>query len=147
VRAGMDDYLPKPVTPEDLSEIIDRWVTAPGSSEAAADIGGRPYRRAAVGTRAAPFATARRTWRRSVDGAVLAELRKYQKPGEADFVTELIGVFQDDLAIRLNQMRAGLQAADAHQISQAAHALKGRERRTRRNRDARNLLPARNEHG
>jgi signal transduction histidine kinase/HPt (histidine-containing phosphotransfer) domain-containing protein len=122
VRAGMDDYLPKPVMPEDLSEIIDRWVTAPDSSEAAAE-SAEDLSRAAVGKgpphsqppRMAPV----------VDGAVLAELRKYQKPGEADFVTELIGVFQDDLAIRLNQMRAGLKAADAHQISQAAHALKG----------------------
>jgi HPt (histidine-containing phosphotransfer) domain-containing protein len=60
-----------------------------------------------------------------VDEAVLAELREYQKPGEPDFVTELIGIFKGDLTNRLSQIRAGLQAADARRISQAAHALKG----------------------
>jgi len=119
VQAGMDDYLPKPVMPEDLSEIIDKWVTVPDSSETATE-SAKDRPNATVGKRTSNPQVAP-----VVDGAVLAELRKYQKPGEADFVTELIGVFQDDLAIRLNQMRAGLQAADAHQISQAAHALKG----------------------
>jgi hypothetical protein len=61
----------------------------------------------------------------SSDEAVLAQLREYQNPGEADFVTELIGVFNDDLIKRLNQIRAGLQATDADQVSQAADALKG----------------------
>jgi signal transduction histidine kinase/HPt (histidine-containing phosphotransfer) domain-containing protein len=122
LRAGMDDYLSKPVTPEKLAEIIDKWVTAPDSSkgivistEGSSNNEDTPGSVGAERPRTAP----------AVDDAVLAELREYQKPGEADFVTELIGVFQDDLAVRLNQMKAGLEAADAHQISQAAHALKG----------------------
>jgi HPt (histidine-containing phosphotransfer) domain-containing protein len=61
----------------------------------------------------------------AVDGAVLAELREYQKLGEPDFVTELIGIFNNDVSYRLSQMKAGLQAGDARQVSQAAHALKG----------------------
>jgi two-component system sensor histidine kinase/response regulator len=60
-----------------------------------------------------------------VDEAVLAELREYQKPGEADFLTELIGVFKDYQIFRLNQMRDGLNAIDGRQVSRAAHALKG----------------------
>jgi HPt (histidine-containing phosphotransfer) domain-containing protein len=60
----------------------------------------------------------------SLDEAVLAELREYQKPGESDFVTELIGIFKGDLTNRLSQMRAGLQAGDAKRVCQAAHALK-----------------------
>jgi HPt (histidine-containing phosphotransfer) domain-containing protein len=61
----------------------------------------------------------------AVDGAVLAELREYQKLGEPDFVTELIGIFNNDVSYRLSQMKAGLRAGDARQVSQAAHALKG----------------------
>lgn len=122
VRAGMDDYLTKPVTPEDLTEIIDKWVTAMGSLKAAAiSTEGRSNNGGTHGS----VGAARPDVTPAVDAAVLAELREYQKPGEADFVTELIGVFQDDLAVRLDQMKAGLQAGDAHQISQAAHALKG----------------------
>jgi HPt (histidine-containing phosphotransfer) domain-containing protein len=57
--------------------------------------------------------------------SVLAELREYQTPGEPDFVTELIGVFNDDLNDRLAQINAGLQAGDANRVRLAAHALKG----------------------
>jgi len=60
-----------------------------------------------------------------LDEAVLADLREYQSPGEPDFVTELIGIFGEDLTSRLAQISAGLQAGDAKRVREAAHALKG----------------------
>jgi HPt (histidine-containing phosphotransfer) domain-containing protein len=60
-----------------------------------------------------------------VNEAVLAELRGYQKPGEPDFVTQLIGIFNNDVISRLGQMKSGVEASDARRVSQAAHALKG----------------------
>jgi len=137
LRAGMDDYLSKPVMPEDLAEIIDNWACAPAASAA---IGVQPPpgsagTNPANGTNGANETNGRKEINQSrdadrlaaavVDEAVLAELREYQKPGEADFLTELIGVFKDDLIVRLNQMRAGLDATDGLQVSRAAHALKG----------------------
>ncbi len=137
LRAGMDDYLSKPVMPEDLAEIIDKWACAPAASAA---IGVQPPpgsagTNPANGTNGANETNGRKEINQSrdadrlaaavVDEAVLAELREYQKPGEADFLTELIGVFKDDLVVRLNQMRAGLNATDGLQVSRAAHALKG----------------------
>ena len=135
LRAGMDDYLSKPVMPEDLAEIIDKWACAPATSAAVAahlpaSADGTDRTNATKGINETngingscgadrlPVATV-------VDEAVLAELREYQKPGEADFLTELIGVFKDDLIVRMNQMRAGLAAIDGLQVSRAAHALKG----------------------
>jgi CheY-like chemotaxis protein len=135
LRAGMDDYLSKPVMPEDLAEIIDKWACAPVTSAAVAahlpaSADGTDRTNATKGINETngingscdadrlPVATV-------VDEAVLAELREYQKPGEADFLTELIGVFKDDLIVRMNQMRAGLAAIDGLQVSRAAHALKG----------------------
>jgi len=60
-----------------------------------------------------------------LDPTILAELRKYQKADEPDFVTELIGVFTNDLMSRLTQIRTGLMSVNAQLVNQAAHALKG----------------------
>ena len=111
LRAGMDDYIAKPVMPEDLAAMIDKWVGVVGrpqggSIEAAGN--GLPVMAAVV-----------------LDEAVLADLRGYQNPGEPDFVTELIGIFGEDLTRNLLQINASLQAGDAQRVGQAAHALKG----------------------
>ncbi len=120
LRAGMDDYIAKPVMPEDLAAMIDKWV----------EIIGRPRELPpeprllnssieAVGTGSRVSAAT------VLDDAVLANLREYQNPGEPDFVTELIGIFSDDLTNQLAQITAGLRAGDAKRVCQAAHALKG----------------------
>ncbi len=137
LRAGMDDYLSKPVMPEDLGAMIDKWVTVVDAQRRlvseppngpidgvmiAPPVTTAPLEAVAAAAPAGAVATGAGA---AVDEAVLAELREYQKPGEPDFVTELIGIFNQDVINRLSQMKAGLQAADARQVSQAAHALKG----------------------
>jgi two-component system, sensor histidine kinase and response regulator len=116
LRAGMDDYIAKPVMPEDLAAIIDKWVAIvklpPAAKMEDAD---------AQGSRQVTQAQAAAV----LDENVLAELREYQNPGEPDFLTELIGVFDEDITNRLAQIGAGLEAGDANRVRQAAHALKG----------------------
>ncbi len=118
LRAGMDDYIAKPIMIEDLAALIDRFVQEariaypsehslpPFQTQASNNA---PQLRADV----------------VLDETVLADLRQYQNPGEPDFITELIGIFNDDLANRLAQMRAGVEADDAKSVRHAAHALKG----------------------
>jgi CheY-like chemotaxis protein len=122
IRAGMDDYLSKPVSPEDLGAKIDKWVMALSSQRTLAPEVETVSTDASL---TAPCGAPTPLAEASLDEAVLAELREYQKPGEPDFVTELIGIFKGDLTNRLSQMRAGLQAGDAKRVCQAAHALKG----------------------
>jgi len=110
LRAGMDDYLSKPVSPEDLGAKIDKWVMALSSQRTLAPEVETVSTDASL---TAPCGAPTPLAEASLDGAVLAELREYQKPGEPDFVTELIGIFKGDLTNRLSQMRAGLQAGDA----------------------------------
>jgi HPt (histidine-containing phosphotransfer) domain-containing protein len=60
-----------------------------------------------------------------LDARVLAGLREYQRPGEPDFLTHLIGIFLDDLSLRLESIRNAQTLADLETLRSAAHALKG----------------------
>ncbi len=60
-----------------------------------------------------------------LDARVLAGLREYQRPGEPDFLTHLIGIFLDDLSLRLEIIRNAQTLADLETLRSAAHALKG----------------------
>jgi two-component system, sensor histidine kinase and response regulator len=117
LRAGMDDYIAKPVTPEDLAAIIDKWVAFVNLplAEASTEADGQGSANPVIPVQAKAV----------LDETVLAELREYQNPGEGDFVTELIGIFSEDLTDRLVQISTGLEAGDANRVRQAAHALKG----------------------
>jgi two-component system, sensor histidine kinase and response regulator len=137
LRAGMDDYIAKPVMPEDLAAMIDKWVRIatpqtpvtqlhPASADAAAQTPvTQLYPFPADAAAQTPDKGAQPPLAPVIDEAVLAELREYQNPGEPDFVTELIGIFTEDLTDRLAQINAGLQAGDASRVRRAAHALKG----------------------
>jgi len=121
LRAGMDDYIAKPVMPEDLAAIIDKWVEFGNTPRSPMTTPDAPPLQVATqfpNNRQIPAASV-------LDEAVLADLREYQNPGEPDFVTELIGVFDEDLTNRLAQISAGLQTGDVNRVRQAAHALKG----------------------
>jgi signal transduction histidine kinase/HPt (histidine-containing phosphotransfer) domain-containing protein len=122
LRAGMDDYIAKPVMPEDLAAIIDKWVGIANMSDSRAKVA---HSSSAAAASQSPESGQQAPLALVIDEAVLAELREYQNPGDPDFVTELIGVFTEDLAARLVQINAGLQAGDANRVRQAAHALKG----------------------
>jgi HPt (histidine-containing phosphotransfer) domain-containing protein len=60
-----------------------------------------------------------------LDARVLAGLREYQRPGEPDFLTNLIGIFLNDLSLRLESIRNAQTRGDLEALRSAAHALKG----------------------
>jgi signal transduction histidine kinase/CheY-like chemotaxis protein/HPt (histidine-containing phosphotransfer) domain-containing protein len=117
VASGMDDYLAKPFTREQLALTLAHWLpesapapsrAAPASSrsptarkEPAAAVGDRPVNPRALDTiRAMP----------GTDGAALAE--------------KVIRAYLDDTPGRLAQMKAAADVGDAEALRKAAHSMK-----------------------
>jgi HPt (histidine-containing phosphotransfer) domain-containing protein len=118
----MDDYLSKPVRPQELLAILHRWI--PGINEA--KVSGQqqaaitPFSgkdRRAAEPRVAEVA--------SVDLSVLESFRDIQQEGDPDLVSELIHLYLDDTRSRLKEMHTGLNEGDKMKLQAIAHSLKG----------------------
>jgi PAS domain S-box-containing protein len=99
--AGMDDYISKPIRPEELQRALER--SAPLAPPAAACPPEAPV----------------------VDAEALARLRELQEPGEPDFVTELIDHLLDEMPERLDRLAELVSAGDARGAERLAHSMKG----------------------
>ncbi len=103
--AGMDDYLAKPITPEQLKAVLERW--APAGAVAAIP---------ALPARPAPVAGA------PVDWEMVADLVAMTPP---DFVDELLALFFRDSAKALTELRIAWREDDLVAWRQVAHKLRG----------------------
>jgi PAS domain S-box-containing protein len=101
LAAGMDDYVTKPVRPEELQRALEQCV--------------------ATGTGPATVA---RLASASLDAEVLANLRQLQEPDEADFVTELIDHLLADAPARIDAMDVAIRQQSASALERVAHSLK-----------------------
>jgi PAS domain S-box-containing protein len=101
LAAGMDDYLSKPIRPQELFEIIDRY--APAGVEPAVDTVGEVQDHS-------PFDQA----------ALLARI-----DGDVELMQELITLFLEDYPERLACLREALDRGDGETLAQVAHTLKG----------------------
>ncbi len=105
LEAGMDDYVPKPVKPEELDATLKRWISgpAPAQDEGAPDVAGN-----GVGE--------------PLDADVVASLRESGEPG---LLSELAAMFFDDASSHLGDLREAVAAGDAPAVERTAHTLKG----------------------
>ncbi len=110
LEAGMDDYLSKPVRPEELERILERWIQRPDAEDLLEDLDGEAARITAEG---------------SLDLGVLASLRELQEEGEPDILAELVEMFLEDAPRRLASLREAIQRGDAGEVERTAHTLKG----------------------
>ena len=107
IAAGMDDYIPKPMSPEQLEEVLARWVPAAGGFPGPAPAG-EPAR--------APRAEG------PVDWTMVSDLVALTPP---DFIAELMGLFFRDSATALTDLRIAWREDDLASWSQIAHKLRG----------------------
>lgn len=60
-----------------------------------------------------------------LDPAVIETLRQLTPPGEPDVLNEVLGLFVEDVPVRIARLRAAWQSGDAVAVQRAAHSLKG----------------------
>jgi signal transduction histidine kinase/HPt (histidine-containing phosphotransfer) domain-containing protein/BarA-like signal transduction histidine kinase len=111
--AGMDDYISKPVVPDDLAAVLDKWV-APRD----------PAARPALPASPTSSDRDRGAGKVVLDGRVLSVLNGHGGPNQPDFLAGLLAEFVDDLSGRVQTIRAGLANRDCRAVHEAAHALK-----------------------
>jgi signal transduction histidine kinase/ActR/RegA family two-component response regulator/HPt (histidine-containing phosphotransfer) domain-containing protein len=106
LAAGMDDYVPKPIGPEQLEAVLRRWIPeipSPG-----------------LGSPRPPDWVARADG--PVDWDVLADLLAMTKP---EFLQELLGIFLRDSRGMVADLRAAHERGDREAWRQVAHKLRG----------------------
>jgi len=111
--AGMDDYVSKPVKPEELGTVLKRWVRELGAVPSALE-------EETGGAAAPPVDTTD-----LLDRSVLEGLRELQEEGEPDILNELIELFLDDVPPQLVVLREAVVGGNADSVERVAHTLKG----------------------
>jgi PAS domain S-box-containing protein len=109
LEAGMDDYIGKPVKPQDLEAVLNRWVPATG---------GAPHQPPAP----PPAAEAEPE---VLDAGRLDRIRSLPGAGQADLLAELIDLFLHDAPGHLTALQEALSRDDGRAAQRAAHTLKG----------------------
>jgi HPt (histidine-containing phosphotransfer) domain-containing protein len=96
----MDDYLAKPLRPEELDAVLERWLHAP-----------------APATQAAP---------EPASMALVDEARaRVFREDYPEIVDQLIELFEDSTPPLLRELREGAAAGDHETVRRTAHKLKG----------------------
>ena len=110
--AGMDDYLSKPFTREQLLEHLRRWVDA----------------RALSPDSPALFESAGSSWREEtrciLKQEMLDRIRVLQRPGRPDILRKAIGLYMDSAPGLMQTLRESIEQGDGEALRAAAHSLK-----------------------
>lgn len=114
LEAGMDDYLPKPVTLESLAAVLQRWIARPdeGASPPSAVSASPAEGRVEIGEP-------------TLDPAIIADLRKLGESWDEDSMSGHISSFVRDAESSLERLRQALEHEDAETIVDLSHALAG----------------------
>jgi response regulator RpfG family c-di-GMP phosphodiesterase len=98
IQAGMDDYISKPVTPDSLAEVLDRWT---------GKLAGKTPETAAS--------------RSSFDASRLEE----DFDGDTETIREVLSMFLQTSRDNMNDLSAAIRAGEKMRVKILAHTLKG----------------------
>jgi CheY-like chemotaxis protein len=108
LAAGMDDYLSKPFSLEQLQAVLSHWLQAAAVSEHA------PAVRSATPVKADEV----------LDRPTLEALRKLRRDGQPDLVAQVVRMYLAESPRLAEIVRTAAGASDATALTKAAHTLK-----------------------
>lgn len=111
LAAGMDDFVSKPIQPQELAETLDRWVGSDTRSRERDD-----------GAHTCPPAAGTLP---KFDPTALLDLGDVQGDDGVVIVNELVDLFITDTVVRLATLESGAAARDLAVVGAQSHALKG----------------------
>ena len=113
LQAGMDDYLSKPIKPEQFSEILVRWLSQnTQAKESLKDCSHNSI----------PHPVPSPSENPAVDPTMLAQ---WQELGGADFVARMVQQFVQDATDCVTAIEQAVISGDPQHLAEAAHGLKG----------------------
>jgi two-component system, sensor histidine kinase len=117
LAAGMDDYLTKPFTMEQLFSSLRRWKDTKEYAPAEGGAGGGNGVSRAVADSNLPN-------RNPIDRSVLDGLRALQKPGAPDLVGKIVSLYLSDAAKMIETLGRAIQDMNTQEVFQTAHKFK-----------------------
>jgi CheY-like chemotaxis protein/HPt (histidine-containing phosphotransfer) domain-containing protein len=128
LASGMDDYLAKPFSRDQLLAVVTRWLPAAGrrghrpAGGAATDGGAVPHSAPASTPRASAAADAGEE--PAVDPAALERILSLQRPGSPGLLERIAGLYFTNTPKLLAAMETAIARADREALRHAAHTLK-----------------------
>ncbi len=122
LAAGMDDYIAKPVRPEDVRTVLERWGSKAKATQAPSDAAPPdPPATSNRGARADSPPHARNSREEPVDTRRLAEFTD----GTVENLRELVELYLTQTARQLQQLETAVRAGAAAEIRALAHSSAG----------------------
>jgi two-component system sensor histidine kinase/response regulator len=108
LKAGMDDFVTKPVMLGDLHRVLQKW-------------GGQKDRLIHPVPPVKPISDVLPL----LDATILHEIRSLQRPGQPDVLTEMINIYLHDSAKYFETIQRAVEENDSALLKRAAHSLRG----------------------
>jgi two-component system sensor histidine kinase/response regulator len=117
LAAGMDDYVPKPFTTEQMRAALATWLSP---ARRGAGDGKRDHLTLVVAAPPAPVPMPAEP----IDDAVLDALAHLQREGRPDIVNRVITLFLESAPVLLTDLEEGVASGDTALLHRASHTLK-----------------------
>ena len=119
LAAGMDDYLAKPFTMAQLSEMLTQWLTVQTSSDKTEPVSSASASADNVPSDQPPPPSAA-----EIDKAAWDAILALQRPGRPDILAKVLTAYLNDSRILVEEIRTAVHTQDPVALAKAAHRLK-----------------------